>query len=470
MRTNKAKSKQQVSVWTQVHRAKKILLEMYSDEQLNRHAKLLYWALNPQDRNKPILQPKKNNMIVVKKGKGYAKGQKIIDKKEQQEFTENGGTSRPIIYLSDKETHELLQKLTHVFDLPLKGVQYGFTKGENIYTATRNLVDAKSSVNMDLENAFNAVPRKAVYLIFRIIFDLNKFDAHMLTECCCHNGYLYQGCPIAPLLFNIYTLPIAYSIHKSGLGVVQYADDITIYSTEYDSISFRMVKVIKKWIEQYNMKINLKKTKFFNASCLIVVNVGLKIIKNLGFIEAQKFRKTLRKLNYLIQLRNKHGIEFTRHLNKQGEFNQMREVLLGLWAWLTESKRQNIQLSKKDSKLYDKIQNTFEHWSRKTDYTKNILYSTQEFKTLCIEFEENLKPQKFSNIFPTPLPHLNGHLRAEVSKTQNRVGATRKDLIKGIRKALNDTSRVNEVKLLETSKVSTKMYQLSMNFSTGELI
>lgn len=303
--------------------------------------------------NENSFSSEKAHMLVVKQAEGYFRGQKIIDKKEQQKLIKSGGKTRPVTYIRDKQTNKILKRIAPLVDIPHPD-QVGFTANCSIWDAASRMAECSAVVNIDLENAFNAIPEGAVYLIFRKVFDLNKTHAAMLTDACCENGFMYQGCPLSPLIFNLWTRPILDSIKGAGFKIVAYADDLTI-GTECGYISHKMVRVFKKWIEQFNMTVNTAKVKFYNYKKTYKETVGLKKwCKDSGLIiEPLKFRKALRKLAYLAHLYDK-GVTHTRRLNKAGEPNELGFVILGMWIWISESKRRGF--NKRYRKLYKRLQ------------------------------------------------------------------------------------------------------------------
>lgn len=191
-----------------------------------------------------------------------------------------GETYRDILYLKDKTLRELLtgthgsygdkrtspHSVVGILDQPialLSGTthQYGFTRGRSILDKIPIVATTDHHLELDLENAFDGISYAEVYHIFRIVADLNREDAHYLAGLATHNGWMYQGSPLAPILFNIAMLPIMETLNRiPSILAISYADDITIVSEKRFGWGFR------RWIRQvfntYGRKINEKKTRF----------------------------------------------------------------------------------------------------------------------------------------------------------------------------------------------------------------
>nr|CRY97866.1 hypothetical protein [uncultured prokaryote] len=338
------------SNYRQVSYIKTSVVRQIGVEELKRINKRIFVLMK---RSEGFFKEEKARMLVVKQANGYFRGQKVISQADQRALKATGGKYREVTFLKDKATRKMLRKVAKLIDIP-HADQVGFTRKRSIWDAAARLGDAKSIVNIDLENAFNAIPEQAVYLILRRVFDLNKKHARQLTNAITDGGYLYQGSPLAPLIFNLWTRPIMDSVRGAGFDIVAYADDLTIGS-DYGAISHKMVRVFIKWIRQFNMNVNMAKVKFYNIKKAYKETVGLKSIRSGGGILTTpvKFRKGLRKLRYLTHLYTVNGVTHTRRVNKEGEPNELGFVILGSWIWLSEAERRGV--ARVDTALYKKL-------------------------------------------------------------------------------------------------------------------
>lgn len=399
-----------IPIRRQVKYSKKALTKVYSArriDELNKH--LFYFC---RDNNILNLDTRKSKMIVVKEADGFFKGEKVVDREKIKAIQDSGGRYRNITFLKSHETQWFAKNISALIDVSMPN-QHGFTAERGIYTAAKQILDdacqreITQAVNIDLENAFNAIPKQAVFLIFRDIFDLNKQYAQKLADMACDGSdHLFQGCPFAPQIYNIWVIGILHSIEKLGFKVAAYADDLTIYGS--NNINWKVVATINKRVKFWNMKINKKKVRFFKVKKNDNLDtVGLKISKDSGFAEPLSFRKQLRKLKYFLHLFHDLDKRSTHRMSKLGEPIQLIHMINGLHNWLDESfrryprKRRQLheqlilkvwsaqRISREEfrmGRLYEKMLTDFSVWKNQIDNNsitqiqRKIQFPTQNFR------------------------------------------------------------------------------------------
>lgn len=279
--------------------------------------------------------------VVKKDFCGYKRGQKIMNKKEKEEFVGKGGRVRNISCF-DKETRKGMRELIPLLDIPSK-YSHGFTKDRDIFTQFQTLANfalrnnfSGSTVSLDLEDAFDQITVEQVYSVFRFIFGLNKRQAEQLSMRCTRNGHLFQGNTLAPLIFNLWLIRfysiIDRNIQHNHCLITNYADDITIM-LEYKTASWKFIKFIIRILKQIGFKINKQKIKVRNAICLEATGLQYKHSPN-G--EWKVYPRNMKKLKNNIRLweyLNGQGIETTLRLNRKGELITLGDMLNGLKNW-----------------------------------------------------------------------------------------------------------------------------------------
>lgn len=212
-----------------------------------------------------------------------------------------------------------------------------------------NMIDIKNKANtkttklaymkMDLSSAFNSVPREFVYYFFERTLDLNIEDSKAITNCCCdETGYLYQGCPISPLLFAIYSYGMVNDFKGAGFQVSAYADDMTIIG-QYEQMSNKTRKFANKIASEYGFKMNIDKTKFGRTKSNDVI---------CGFhtneMKTKRHRKLMKKIRVIKYIENNFERLVSQNkmpiskMNKKGKQIEMsrehfESVRKGYQAW-----------------------------------------------------------------------------------------------------------------------------------------
>ena len=283
---------------------------------------------------------------VVKYNKnGYKRGQKIMNSREYQDFINNGGETREI-RCHQELTRLHMRELIEPMDVTMPN-RHGFKKNKDIFTLMQTASQRMERgngfkgtvVSLDMRNAFNQITTDQIYLIFKKIFDLNHKDSEALANICSYKGHLFQGCVIAPLIFNIWFSKVFERIEtmrNSNFELYSYADDLTLL-IDYKSLSWKFLKFIIRIIETSGFKINKRKTRVANATHMEICGLQWKT-NPLGEWkiyprQTKKLKSKLRMWKYL----ESKGIKTTNRLNKNGQPITIQEMLKGLENWYLRS-------------------------------------------------------------------------------------------------------------------------------------
>lgn len=287
-----------------------------------------------------------HNFWVVKHDKGkYKRGQKIMSRKEQQTFISNGGETREI-RCHGELTRLHMRELIEPLDVVMPN-RHGFKKNKDIFT----LMEAASQrmergnrftgtvISLDMTNAFEQVTETQIYLIFKKIFDLNHKDSEKLASICSYKGRLFQGCTIAPLLFNIWFSRVferLETMRNDNFELFSYADDLTLI-VDYSTLSWKFLRFIIKVIEQCGFKINKRKTKVRNGQHMEICGLQWKTNPNGEWKIYPRATKRLKSKIRLFKYLLSKGITKTKRLNKNEEYITIQEMLKGLENWYSRS-------------------------------------------------------------------------------------------------------------------------------------
>lgn len=309
------------------------LKRVYNKKQRNIIGHVLYKNIFVPDLE---IKTSKNTFFIEKKTK-----QRSFNKEDLK------GPIREISFLEDKETRKQLGKAASEFNKILDTENPEWSKDMNGFLLGRNCASNMNNINsqnkeknalvlLDMNSAFNSIPEEFVRFLFYRFLGLRKKEANILTECCCMNGFLYQGCPLSPIIFNLYIRGLLNDLNKMGFKVSSYADDITIISN-YEYISWKWKKVLKKVCRDYGLKMNQDKTHFAHMGDNKDI-CGYNLANN----EVKSKRKVKKKikalehkknnLKYYVKTENCDKItlrKIERHLDM---------VIKGYYAWLTSAK------------------------------------------------------------------------------------------------------------------------------------
>ena len=115
---------------------------------------------------------------------------------------------------------------------------------------------------------------KSVYASVSSCVKVNNFYTNWFNV----NSRLRQGCPLSPLLFNLYINDLALRIKALGKGIdinrenvsiLLYADDIVLLSENEDNLQF-MLNELNSWCAINNMSINCSKSNIIHFRPLCI--------------------------------------------------------------------------------------------------------------------------------------------------------------------------------------------------------
>lgn len=140
----------------------------------------------------------------------------------------------------------------------------GFVRGKSILDNAKPHEGNQYVLNLDLQDFFTNVKASHVYTLFKNI-GYNNNIAFILTSFCTKGGYLPQGAPTSPALFNLVCLRLDHRIStyckKRALTYTRYADDLCISGNKI-LILQKASYLIKDIICNEGFIINSKKEKF----------------------------------------------------------------------------------------------------------------------------------------------------------------------------------------------------------------
>ncbi len=259
--------------------------------------------------------------------KNLKRGDKVFGEDIKQ--MDKNGIKYRNIRCFDKTHNRELKRISKLLDISAPW-QHGFTTSEGIQNVAREIIQnsAKATISLDLDNAFDHISQRQVYYIIRMIFRINKKDATQFAKNMCLNGFIFQGNPIAPLIFNIWSINIGYRMKRAGFIVSQYADDIFVIS-KYEYVSYKIIRLLCNIICDSGWQVNKQKVKVQHK---LVKCLGL-VIDNL-IARPDKRKRLKKKIRYFDKLKTKYG---TRRLSETKDSDM---VLNGLKGWLGFAEKQ----------------------------------------------------------------------------------------------------------------------------------
>ncbi len=193
---------------------------------------------------------------------GLRKGDKVFnpgkDGKPSWDDLKNMGYRTREIKFWNKNTRKAAAKaLAKTLDIPCPW-QHGFTANQGLKDAWIPIDKAESVLLVDLENAFDQISQEQAYWLFRVVFDLNRRDSNWLAQKMCYKGYVFQGNPIAPLIFNLLSCTIGWRLKRANINCSQYADDLAILG-KHEYMGYRLSKFVLELIRQEGWIVNPRK-------------------------------------------------------------------------------------------------------------------------------------------------------------------------------------------------------------------
>lgn len=270
------------------------------------------------------------------------KGQQVHSRKAMELFSARGAKFREILYPRDKEVKDALSDMARVIAPLHHQRQYGFIPKRNCVQSAAEHCYARTVYLLDIENAFCQISAREVQEILQKVFYVNAFEASVITDLCAPYGYLYQGNPMSPALFNIRALWMVERLGRlcesNGAVLSVYADDVTISHDRWDHISAGFRKTVLRIIRECGLEVNPSKCKVRRVSPLKIGGfdiTGLAIdFDEFGqpYVRPLHRRLYRRKAAYLEHMREM-GFELSSELCKDGKPKKLRWVIEGLAIW-----------------------------------------------------------------------------------------------------------------------------------------
>ena len=229
--------------------------------------------------------------------------------------------SAPLMRLKALQYKILSEILSEV---PVHEAAHGFVAGKSIYSNAIPHVGQSIVINMDLQDFFPTLTFERVQGAYvalgysgqiATVLSLLCTEANTAeTELDGHKWYiaqserfLPQGAPTSPMLTNIVCFQMDTRLHglaeKLGLQYTRYADDITFSSDDKDLDVGRLIRMIRKIVQEEGFVVHPKKTKVMRKGQRKEVT-GV-VVNEKTSIE----RKMLRKFKALLHQIEKDGPE-----------------------------------------------------------------------------------------------------------------------------------------------------------------
>jgi hypothetical protein len=171
----------------------------------------------------------------------------------------------------------------------------------------------------------------------------------------CVNGHLFQGNPVAPVIFNFCTRRIIKIITRNvpNVMITQYADDFSIVFMDKSRVPKRLVKWIVKLFKFTTFELNTEKLRQTNSGKNQKVEwLGVARLKDKQgkvYIQANQRRKMLKKAKWFLKMLERGYFISTKHKTKKGQFIRVEEMIKGLCSWLIGINKLNKNLFSMDT-------------------------------------------------------------------------------------------------------------------------
>ena len=221
--------------------------------------------------------------------------------------------------------------------------QYGFVPHRDCVKSAAQHINADVVFLLDFENAFDQVRIGEVREIFHEVFRINEVDADALARLCCHEGHLYQGNPMAPVIFNLRALWCVERLYRlcksNGATITVYADDVTISHPYWQYYSSGFRKTVYSIIRECGLKVNPAKCKVrrqspqkvgsFDITGLVIDYDPYTKVPYVRPVHRKLYRRKAAYVSHLMGL----GVQYSNELAKDGGRKKLEWVKTGLEQW-----------------------------------------------------------------------------------------------------------------------------------------
>lgn len=344
------------------------------------------------DKRNNNLSYKMRSMFVVKDDPfGVAKkGDKHFKKEEHIKY-------RNINYY-DKKTRENLRTILNCFDIPQRN-QIGFTKGKGLHNISDlPTIQGKTKIKFDIEKAFDNITKSLLKSILITVYNINKYKAETIADKWTTKGYMVQGHPLTPAVFNLITRPIIDYFNKylKDIDVIQYADDILFIDNKYEYVSWKTINIIKDRFKEFGFPVNVEKEGIYHGNAQLNF-IGLTYryderIKGFGWFSAnsRNNKKKVRKLTYIVKKSKLSQKELKKGLLRSKENKSIYDIIKGIENWIKSDFNSKWELTTYDNKKIKGKSDIDKALKKIIILEKGGTKVSQEFLNLC-EHNENLK-------------------------------------------------------------------------------
>lgn len=147
-------------------------------------------------------------------------------------------------------------------------VSHGFELKRNISTGASKHVGKEVVINIDIKDFFQSINKTMIENAVLEKFPYTK-EIENIVELVSYKNHLPTGAPTSPVISNYVCekldLDLIKFCYENNLTYTRYADDLT-FSTNQKMHYKTLVNKISKILDQYEFKLNEKKTKIYKKS------------------------------------------------------------------------------------------------------------------------------------------------------------------------------------------------------------
>lgn len=273
---------------------------------------------------------------------GMRRGEKVVSRRKYEALVEAGASFRQVRFPRNPKVKDALSEMAREMAVVHHEDQFGFVPRRDCIGSAQRHVYARTVFLLDIENAFDQVSQREVEEILHRVFLINREEAGQIALLSCHRYHLYQGSPIAPVLFNIRALWMTERLHrlaaKTGMNLSVYADDLTLSHNQWRYVGRGLQRTVYRIIRECGLRVNEGKCKVRQVSPRKIGHydiTGLAIdydVDGIPYVRPLHRKRTWSKAEYIGYLRSK-GIIFSHELAKNGKRKQLEMVEMGLRGW-----------------------------------------------------------------------------------------------------------------------------------------
>lgn len=276
-----------------------------------------------------------NHFWVVKEAPGKHKGDIVFAREHSDLLKRQKESKFRDIFCFGKDARQACRGVITALE-PFNKIptQFGFKEHLGVHNAFASVYDGgEFRFYVDLQNAFCQITRRQIYWLFHKSLDLSRPKSNWLADRMCDSsGHLFQGNPLAPVIFNLLSSTLNKVLNKllkpHGIKVSQYADDITFSSNSHISLSMR--KWIVRLVNLCGWQANLEKCEYKKKNAPFKQTLGIVEIRGRG-IFAVKQRRMRKLLSYIKHIRKKYKTT----LWKTPRGNKLIQLEKGFASWLS---------------------------------------------------------------------------------------------------------------------------------------